>query len=139
MRFLRLLFVTLLGVFLIMLALANREIVALNAFPAQFGQYLGGQWSVRMPLFLVLFLAIAFGMLMGLIWEWLREAHLRRESTHRAQQVAKLEREVGSLRDRHIAPRDEVLAIVDGAPRTPSPRPIASAEPAPGTTLPSVR
>lgn len=139
MRFLRLLFVTLLGLFLILLALANREIVTLNAFPAQFGQFLGGQWSVRMPLFLVLFLAIAFGMLMGLIWEWLREAHLRRESTYRAQQVAKLEREVGSLRDRHVAPRDEVLAIVDSAPRTPAPRPIASAEPAPGTTLPSVR
>ena len=140
MRFLRLLFVTLLGLFLILLALANREIVSLTAFPAQFGQYLGGQWSVRMPLFLVLFLAIAFGMLMGLIWEWLREAHLRRESSYRAQQVAKLEREVGHLRDRHVAPRDEVLAIVDGPrPGTPASRPIASAEPAPGTTLPAAR
>ena len=144
MRFIRLLFVALLALVLVMVALANREMVALSAFPANFGQYLGGTWSVRLPLFLVLFLAMAFGVVVGLIWEWLREAHIRREAKVRASEVSRLEREVGHLRDRHDAPRDEVLAIVDGpkgrsGSALATGRPIASPAPAPGTTLPTAR
>ena len=143
MRFIRLLFVALLAIFLIALALANRQVVTLNAFPANFDQYLGGNWSVSLPLFLVLFLAIAFGVVVGFIWEWLREAHLRRESRQRAADVSRLEQEVGHLRTNHVGPRDEVLAIVDGpssrSAASPRPRPIASPAPAPGTTLPSPR
>lgn len=142
MRFIRLLFVTLLAIVLIAIALANPAMVTLTAFPANFGQYMGGTWSINLPLFLVIFLAILFGVIIGLIWEWLREAHIRRESRVRASQVAQLEREVGHLRDRHAGPRDEVLAIVDGPQVTVRstgnpPRPIASPSPAPGTTLPS--
>lgn len=135
MRFLRLLFLVLLAVILIAVALANREMVVLHAFPANFGQYLGGQWSVQLPLFLVIFLAVAFGMLAGLIWEYLREAHIRREARQRSSEVARLESEVGQLRNRHANPRDEVLAIVD-APRRPA---AGSGAPASGSTLPAPR
>lgn len=145
MRFIRLLFIAVLAIFLIMVALANREIVTVSAFPANFGQYLGGTWSVRMPMFLVVFLAMVFGMVAGLIWEWLREAHLRRESRQRAAEVARLEREVGQLRQRTDTPKDDVVALVN-TPRQPKSRrdhvqtrPIASAEPATGTTLPRLR
>lgn len=116
MRFIRLFFVAILAILLITIAMANREMVTLSAFPANFDQYLGGQWSISMPLFLIIFLAIAAGVLIGLIWEYLREAHLRRESKRRATHVAQLEREVGQLRDNHAAPRDDVLAIVDRSP-----------------------
>ena len=46
MRFLRLIFVVALAIVLIAVALANRETVTLSAFPANFGQYLCGRWSV---------------------------------------------------------------------------------------------
>ena len=59
---------------------------------------------------------MVFGVLIGLIWEWLREAHLRAESKARAQDLARLQREVGDLRRTHAAPKDEVLAILDDAP-----------------------
>lgn len=147
MRFIRLLFLVLLAIVLVAVALANRDMVTLSAFPANFGQYLGGRWSVNLPLFLVIFLAFAAGMLAGLIWEYLREAHIRREARQRSAEVARLESEVGNLRDRHAAPRDEILAIVDRpkpktAPAAPPPanaasgqRPVASAGAAPGTAL----
>ncbi|WEF25671.1 LapA family protein [Paracoccus sp. S3-43] len=137
MRFLRLIFVVLLALILVAMALANREIVTLSAFPANFGQYLGGRWSVDLPLFLVIFLAFALGMLAGLVWEWLRESHIRREARTHADRAARLENEVGHLRHRHAAPKDEVLAILDRPKPKPSALPIASAEPAPGTTLPA--
>ena len=127
MRFIRLIFVAALALVLVGVALANRDMVTLSAFPANFGQYLGGTWSLTLPLFLVIFVAFALGMLAGLVWEWLREAHIRREARQRSAEVVRLESEVGHLRDRHAAPRDEVLAILD--------------EPAPakGSALPAVR
>ena len=78
MRFIRLIFVAALALVLVAVALANRDMVTLSAFPANFGQYLGGTWSLTVPLFLVIFVAFALGMLAGLVWEWLREAHFRR-------------------------------------------------------------
>ena len=139
MRFLRLIFIVLLAIILIAVALANRDVVTLSAFPANFGQYLGGRWSVDLPLFLVVFLAFAVGMLAGLVWEWLREAQERRQLRAQAHRAARLEDEVGHLRQRHAAPKDEVLAILD-RPKTTAPvLPAASAEPAPGTMLPAAR
>lgn len=140
MRFIRLLFLVVLAIVLIAVALANRGIVTLSAFPANFGQYLGGQWTVDLPLFLVIFIAFAFGMLAGLVWEYLREAHIRREARRRSAEVARLESEVGHLRHRHAAPRDEVLAIIDAPRKTaPAGRPAAPAHTASGPSLPSPR
>lgn len=140
MRFLRLIFIATLAVLLVAVALANRGIVTLSAFPANFGQYLGGRWSVDLPLFLVIFLAFALGMLAGLIWEWLREAHIRREARIHAEKAARLESEVGHLRNRHAAPRDEVLAILDRpktAPGVPAASPAGT--PATGTSVAPAR
>lgn len=120
MRAIRLAFVILLAIILIGVALANRQMISVGLFPAQFGQYLGGSWSLTMPAFIAFFVAIMFGVVIGLIWEWLREAGLRAESSRRAAELARLEREVGHLRKTHAQPRDEVLAILDNAPRKPA-------------------
>ncbi|MDO5705590.1 MAG: LapA family protein [Paracoccus sp. (in: a-proteobacteria)] len=138
MRLVRLIFVALLALVLIAVALANRQVVTLNAFPARFGDYLGVNWSVQLPLFLVILLAVLVGMIAGLIWEWLREAHLRRESSYRAAELARLEARSGRGQPIYKRPQDDILAIVDAPSRMPAtPRPTASAEPATGTTLPS--
>lgn len=120
MRLIRLAFVVVLAIVLIGIALANRGVVTLNMFPAQMGTYQGVDWALRMPLFLIIFLAIAFGMVMGLIWEWLRESGLRAEAARKANELARLEREMGHLQKRQVvAPKDEVLAILD-APKAPA-------------------
>lgn len=113
MRFIRLIFIALLALILVGVALANRDMVALSIFPANFGQFLGGTWTVTVPLFVVIFGVFAIGMLAGLLWEWMREANYRREARLRHAEVSRLESEVDHLRDRHAAPRDEVLAILD--------------------------
>lgn len=127
MRAIRLAFVIILAIVLIGIAMANRGMVTISLFPANFGQYLGGTWSLTMPVFLALFLAILFGVLVGFIWEWLRESAIRAEANRKASEVQRLQREVAQLRDAHAAPRDEILAIVDG-PAT-SARPAAAALP----------
>lgn len=115
MRIIRMLFVALMALALIVLALANRGMVTVRAFPDNLDGWLGGAWSVTVPLFLLIFVAILLGVVLGLVWEWLREAQLRTESARRARDIAELEREVGTLRSRNVQPRDEVLAILDNA------------------------
>lgn len=134
MRFIRMVFVVALALILIGIALANRQSVTLSLFPADAGAFIGGRWSIELPLFLVIFLAVAFGMLAGLIWEYLRESQYRREARSHRAQAAKLEGEVGQLRRQHANPRDEVLAIVDAPKEKP-----AGATPAAGTSLPVTR
>ncbi|ARJ70598.1 hypothetical protein B0A89_00505 [Paracoccus contaminans] len=116
MRYLRMIFVAVLAIALVTVSLANRQVVQVSLLPGQFASYVGHSWSAGMPLFLVIILALLAGMILGVIWEWLREAHLRQESARRASALNRLEHEVGGLRITHAAPRDEVLAILD-APR----------------------
>ena len=119
MRLFRLAFVVILALVLIGVALANRQAVTVSLFPADLAPYLGGSWALTMPVFLALFVAILFGVLIGFVWEWLREASLRAEANRRAQHVARLEREVAELRRAHAAPQDDVLAILE-QPRAPA-------------------
>lgn len=113
MRIIRLLFVAALAVVLIAVALANPGGVTLNLLPANLDKYVGGTWSITLPLFLVIFAAVLIGMLLGLIWEYLRESHLRTAARRRERDVNRLEREVDDLRTRHANPRDDVLEIMD--------------------------
>lgn len=127
MRIIRMAFVIVLAVVLIGVALANYHMVTLRLFPANFGQFLGGDWSVTMPIFVALFLAMLFGVLIGFFWEWLRVSRQRAESSHRAHEITRLKSELAQLRKAHAAPKDEVLAILDAQspvanhPVTPSP------------------
>lgn len=128
MRYLRMLFVVLLAVILIGVALANRQLVTVSLFPDRVDGFIAGEWSAQMPLFLVIIMSLLVGMILGLIWEWMRESVLRRESAQRAHELQVLEREVGQVRKAHHAPRDEVLAILD------APKAKAGAAPAVVTT-----
>lgn len=136
MRLLRLFLVLVLGVALIGLAIANRGLVSVNLLPASVSSWLGGSWSVKAPMFLVILLALLIGMVLGMLWEWLRESPLRAESGRRAQQLTDLERETGHLRKTFSAPKDEVLAILD-APK-PDSAARAPAQP-PSGNVPALR
>lgn len=118
MRAIRLVFVFLVAVVLIGVALANRQMITISLFPAQFGQYLGGNWSLTLPAFLALFVAVLFGVLIGFLWEWLREASIRAKASRQKQELSRLEREVQQLRQEHAAPKDEVLAILSKSSTT---------------------
>lgn len=137
MRFIRMMFIGLLAVVLIAVALANRQLVTLKLFPASVDQFIGREWAVDLPLFLIIFLAVAFGMVVGLVWEYLREAHLRREADRRSSEIARLKREVGHLRDEHAGPNDEILAIVDRPKATASAQHNEASGAARGAALPA--
>lgn len=100
---------------LIALALANREIVTLEAMPSEIAQWLGVDWTIRLPLFFVILLAVLLGLVIGLVWEWLRESRQRAEHTRVQHELSRAEQKLAAIK-RDTAPqrsRDDILALLD--------------------------
>ncbi|MAY87659.1 lipopolysaccharide assembly protein LapA domain-containing protein [Arenibacterium halophilum] len=115
MRYIRYAFLAALAIVVISVSLANRELVTLNLLPAELAEFLGLNWTISLPLFLVVLGGIVAGLVIGFIWEWLREHKHRRVASVKAREVDKLEREVVRLKGERNQNRDEVLAILDEA------------------------
>jgi uncharacterized integral membrane protein len=112
MSFVRIVFLGLLAFCLLVLALANRDLVTLRLLPEDLASYLGVRFDVTMPLFVVIFLAIALGLLIGFTWEWLREHKHRAEARAERARRERLETELARVRNTRTE-QDEVLALLE--------------------------
>lgn len=117
MRYLRYLFLAVLAICLVTLALANREPVTLHVLHDGISglvglERFGIQNSLSLPLFVVIFASIIAGLLIGFVWEWLREHRLRADASSVRRDKERLEREVGQLRT-GSAQKDDVLALLE--------------------------
>lgn len=103
------------GLCLILIGLANREMVTLRAMPQALGDLLGLSPDFRLPLFVVIFLGVGAGLVIGFFWEWLREARLRADGRRKTREVEALRKEVDSLRGAAAGAKsdDDVLAILE--------------------------
>ena len=114
MRYLRYFVLGFIAVGLVIVALANRGNVILNLIPEVLGDLIGFNVQVRVPLFIVIFLGVGAGLLMGFVWEWLREMKHRNAAKSEHRQVVRLEREVTKLKTETVKEQDDILAILDG-------------------------
>lgn len=106
------------GLCLILVGLANRGIVTVRAIPEALAGLFGLSPDIDLPLFVVIFLSVGAGLLIGFLWEWVREHRIRAESRARAREVDALRREVASLRaEKARDDGDEVLALLDAPAR----------------------
>lgn len=110
MRTVKIILLALILVVIVVLSLANREIVTLNLLPEGLATLM--PVSVQVPLFLVSLVSILVGMIIGYLLEWLREHKHRRRASEKAREAARLEREMQRLRQSTGKPEDEVLALV---------------------------
>ncbi|MEZ5714144.1 MAG: LapA family protein [Paracoccaceae bacterium] len=116
MRYLRYGFLGVLAVVLVSVAMANRGVVELRLLPDQLAAPLGLDWSVQLPLFLVILGGVIAGLLIGFVWEWLREHKHRKEAVRKQGEVRQLKREMSRMKGTtEKGEPDEVLAILDGA------------------------
>lgn len=113
MRYIRFAFLGALAVVLIAVAMANRSMVELQLLPDELASLLSFQQTLSLPLFLVFFGGIVFGLLIGFVWEWLREHKHRAAAVERKTEVRKLERELKKTQAERDKDKDEVLAILD--------------------------
>ncbi len=115
MRYIRYVFLASLAIVLVVVALANRTMTELSVFPTELANFIGLQWSVQLPVFVVFFGGTIFGVLVGFIWEWLREYKHRAEVTRKSRELRRAERELEKLKGEKYAGQDDVLALLDDA------------------------
>ncbi len=115
MRYIRYAFLAALAVCLVTIAMANRAMVTLNLLPEELSGFLGFSWSVSVPLFVVIFLGIIGGVVIGFIWEWLREHKFRAAGNRTKKERDALIREVKKLKEPKAKPGDDILALLDDA------------------------
>ncbi len=111
LRVLKTLFWLLVAVVLVTVGLANRGLVELRLLPTALEERVGVLPDLEMPLFLVILGSVAVGLLIGFIWEWIREIPERAEKRRLAGELARLRAEDEAARRR--ASRTDVLAGLD--------------------------
>lgn len=113
MKTLRYAFWAIVGLCLIVVGLANRGMVTVRAMPEAIANLIGISPDVTLPLFVVILTGVAVGLLVGFVWEWLREHAQRAGARAKDRQITDLQREVGRLRAEKSVGKDEVLALLD--------------------------
>lgn len=121
MKILRTAFLVIVLLLCVTVALANRAPVTLALWPETISNFLGFGFTVTLPLFVVVGGAAALGLVLGLVWEWLRERGQRVEGAKARRELDKIRAAVQPSDTRSApgnAARDQVLAILDTSDTT---------------------
>ncbi len=113
MRYLRYGFLAIVGLCLLVVALANRGMVGIKLLPEEMAAEVGQPFQYEMPLFVIIFASIAVGLLIGFVWEWFREHKHRAEARLQKREKEKLARQVRGMRAEKSQGQDDVLALLD--------------------------
>ena len=114
LRAVKYLFLFVVALLLVLMAFANREAVVLEVVPEELAPWLGVQYAVELPLFAIVLGAVMVGILVGFVWEWLREHRHRAEARTQKRTAKALEREVETLKGPGRDGKDDILALVEG-------------------------
>ena len=98
---------------LVLVAVANREMVVLNLVPEPMMPLLPFEGTLSLPLFVVIIASIAVGLLLGYLLEYLRERKIRKQVSVKNREVSRLESEVAKLKKKTGEDEDEILALLN--------------------------
>ena len=115
MRYIKYALIATFACFLAAVALANRQIVSIQLIPSEVAGWFSVNPQTELPLFIIIFGGIIVGLLVGFVWEWVREHSQRADAAKQAREIRRLEREVTRLKDEKHEGKDEVLALLDEA------------------------
>ena len=116
MRYIRYAILVVIGLCLLVLAMANRDFVTLQLLPPEVSLLVGFGASVSLPLFIVILLGVIGGLLLGFVWEWLREHKHRAEAAAQRREKDRLAAEVTAMKRakaKAAAKGDDVLALLE--------------------------
>lgn len=115
MRYIRYASIAIFALALILIALANRGIVSVKMLPDELSGFAALNPSYELPLFVVMFGGVLAGLVLGFIWEWIREAGERAEAARQRREMQRLRGEIDRLEGEKHEGKDEVLALLDRA------------------------
>jgi hypothetical protein len=99
-RFLYLVVLLPLAIVIVIVSVANRTLTTFSLDPFNME---APAWSLTAPLFVLLFLTLAMGVVLGGIAAWIGQGKWRRAARAERHNAAQLRREVEGLRDRLAA------------------------------------
>lgn len=112
MRIIRWVILGALAIGLVTVALANRGPMTVRLLPEPLEGLFGLSWQITMPVFIVLVIAMGAGVLLGFVWEWVREHKHRSEAASERRMRKDLEQQVKSTQPPK-GEKDEILALVE--------------------------
>lgn len=115
MKYIKYTFWGIVAICLVTVGMANRQIVTLRAMPEAFANALGLSPDIQLPLFMVIFIGVGFGLLIGFLWEWVREYRIRSDARSKSREVEALKRQIEVLKDEKHQGKDEIVALLDKA------------------------
>jgi len=115
MRYVRYACIAIFALALILVAIANRGMVTLRILPDELSGLAALNPTYDMPLFVVIFGGVLAGLILGFIWEWIREAKERAAAARQAREMRALRAEIRRLKGEKHQGKDEVLAILEEA------------------------
>ena len=115
MRYIRYASIAIFAVALILIALANRGMVMVKLLPDEVAALAALNPSYEVPLFIVIFGGIVAGLIVGFVWEWIREAKERMAAARQLREMQQMRAEIRRLKGEKHQGKDEVLAILDEA------------------------
>lgn len=113
MKTIRYAFWALVALCLVLVGLANRDVVTLRAMPQALADLIGISPDIQLPLFVAIFIGVGVGLLIGFLWEWLREHKLRADARAKGRELSRLKNELSALRDADGDGKDDVLALLE--------------------------
>ena len=112
MRLVRTLFLIFLAIILVVISIANNEKVSLYLLPTDLSSLLGTTISINIPLFLVFFSGIFIGLIIGFVWEWLREYKFRVEANLNEKRLSRAETKLSEMHAKDNK-GDDVLTLLE--------------------------
>lgn len=113
MRYIKYALLAIITIAILVVSLANREMVSLVLLPETVAQPLGFNASINLPLFIVIFISVAAGLLLGIIMEWIREYRFRAEGARTKKELRRAHKELKSETPKD--PAREILDLVEKA------------------------
>ena len=112
MRYISYVFYGSLMIVLVLIAIANRSTTELNLVPDEL-EFFGFNFSISLPVYVIFFGGIIFGVIIGFVWEWLREHKHRAEVARKRGELRRAEQQLRKIKGEKYKAQDDVLALLD--------------------------
>jgi putative membrane protein len=113
MRYVKWLFLAVLGICLITVGFANHQPVTLTLLPSELAAFVLWNGKMTVPLYAAIFGGLVAGLIIGFFWEWLREYKHRSEAVTNRRDKVWLEAELRKLKAEKNEHDDDVLALLE--------------------------
>ena len=85
----------------------------IRILPSELEGFLGGGMIFSIPIFVLFLCGVIFGLLVGFVWEWIREMKHRSASSRKSKELAKGENELSQLKRESGQNVDEIMLLLN--------------------------